>query len=122
MITVSAFDGDVWIRDIDSSPSPFPIPILLAFLKPRPLKWWHHGRHSYDIPTTQPVHSLCVESPCRCPMKPTRTLHHEVPLSPTEENRTRKAKSLPHTLIRVPNAAEQRASIAVSFEVVGRFN
>jgi hypothetical protein len=50
-----------------------------------------------------------------------QTLEPPTPEIPRELERMKKAKSLPHTLIRVPDAAEQRASIAVSFEVAGRF-
>jgi hypothetical protein len=120
MITVSAFDGDVWIRDIDSTPSPFPMPIILEFIRPRT------GRRNHAYPTRtgtpQPAHGQVCVSPCTCPTKPTQSqLDSEQPEFPCEEERLKKPKSLPH-LIRIPNAAEQRASIAVSFEVVGRFS
>lgn len=122
MLTVSAFDGDVWIRDIDSSPSPFPMPIVIAFLCPRKLTWWCSRQRGYDAPTSsrQAAHDIC-SPPCDCPVKPPESLQPEPKLS-GEMERLNKAKSLPHTLIRIPDAAEQRASISISFETLGRFN
>ncbi|KAJ3569598.1 hypothetical protein NP233_g4942 [Leucocoprinus birnbaumii] len=124
MLTVSAFDGDVWVRDIDSSPSPFPISIILDFLCPRQLKGWRGAQLTSDIPTASP---RLVRSPsppyhgdCR-PIKPLESLQpgHMIPEG---ERTSRSSRTLSQDLIRIPNAAEQRASIAVSFELLGRFN
>jgi len=120
MLTVSAFDADVWIRDIDSSPSPFPIPIILGFLHPHPLGWCNRKRHDYDntYQAAQPAHSICSLA-CNCPLKP-RQSPEPGPRSQGEERRSK--IELVQALVRLPNAAEQRTSIAVSFELLGRFN
>ncbi|KIM45042.1 hypothetical protein M413DRAFT_327728 [Hebeloma cylindrosporum] len=34
VLTVPAFDPDVWLRDVDSTPSPFPLAIIFAFAFP----------------------------------------------------------------------------------------
>jgi len=120
MLTVSAFDVDVWIRDIDSSPSPFPIPIILGFLHLHPLGLCSRNRRDYDstIQASQPAHSTCSLA-CNCPLKP-RQSPEPGPRPPGEERRSK--ISLAQTLVRLPDAVEQRASIAVSFELLGRLN
>jgi hypothetical protein len=34
ILTARSFDTSVWNRDVDSSPSPFPVPVLLAYVFP----------------------------------------------------------------------------------------
>jgi len=111
MLTVFAFDTDVWIRDIDSSPSPFPIPIILEFLRPHHLGWCRRGRR--DFQAVQPAHDICSLE-CNCPVKLRQSPEPE-PRFPGGEGRYQ--LSLPRALVRLPDAAEQRASIAVSFEL-----
>ncbi|EKM80747.1 hypothetical protein AGABI1DRAFT_126794 [Agaricus bisporus var. burnettii JB137-S8] len=108
LITVFAFDKDVWIRDIDSSPSPFPVPILIEYLRLRP-STWQRGEGNPNQPYVCQIHSIL---PCDCPAKP----------PPREDagagENPQKTKSLPHLLVRVPDAAQQRTSISISFEAV----
>lgn len=116
MITVPAYDQDVWVRDIDSSPSPFPISILFSFVFRR-----HFSSRSTHLGTTHgPCQALCLPG-CNCTAK----LHQ--PMSgipghasdtvrlPTSERR--RSESLSGSLVRIPNAAERRASIILAFEV-----
>lgn len=119
-LTVVAFDKDVWIRDMDSSPSPFPMPILFAFAFPclarRP------------APPLAPAASEALRTPCLClpgctcaakvqhspPMASLRS-----PLPPQQPRREgtlshKSSNSLSQSLVRIPDAAERRASIAVT--------
>lgn len=108
LVTVLAFDKDVWIRDIDSTPSPFPIPILIEFLHLRPSTWL---RREGNSDPTSPCRIHCI-LPCNCPAK----------LPPREDAGVdaslQKTKSFPQLLVRVPDAAQRRASISISFEAV----
>ncbi|KAF9453972.1 hypothetical protein P691DRAFT_811751 [Macrolepiota fuliginosa MF-IS2] len=117
MITVSAFDGDVWIRDIDSSPSPFPIPVLLGFICPGPYAWLYHrrGEQSNANETTELRRTPCL-SPCACPSKPEPTLQPGDSDVGEKQGGADKSRSFPHKLVRVPDAAQQRALIVVSFD------
>lgn len=120
MITVSAFDGDVWIRDIDSSPSPFPMAVLIAFLRPRPSAWLHRGSDEQDRTDMTERSRLEVHclSPCICPPKPEWTRWPEESEVDASRGPMKNARSLSHILVRVPDAAEQRTSISISFEAV----
>src|SRR6266704_2061402 len=66
ILTVPAFDRDVWIRDIDASPSPFPISVLFAFYFPcccsLPL-------NECDAPDSPVVPSIPCFPGCNCPAK-----------------------------------------------------
>jgi hypothetical protein len=113
MITVAAYDPDVWIRDMDSSPSPFPIPILFAFVLRR-----------RSSSTSQPadLRPLCLPG-CGCTVK----LHPPIPtitpdnasdtmeIMPTSERG--RSQSLRGSLVQIPRAAERRASIIVALEI-----
>jgi len=102
------------MRDLDGTPSPFPVPIIFAFVCPclarrfavaRPFvqRQQHEVRRGPEI---------CVAA-CAC--HPTKSATPEAELS-VENLALPRAANLPHHLIRVPNAAERRASIVVTFD------
>lgn len=114
MITVPAYDQDVWFRDIDSSPSPFPIPILVSYVFRR------HSSFPSALSDTR-HQALCLPG-CNCTVKlhpPTMTSNSgQISVTmgmPTSERR--RSDSLRGSLVRIPSAAERRASIIVAFEV-----
>ncbi|KAK7057484.1 hypothetical protein R3P38DRAFT_3384828 [Favolaschia claudopus] len=109
MLTVCAFDRDVWTRDMDSSPSPFPMCLLLGFISPC------CRRPDSTFSDDSPEHPSLVCLPgCNC---------HKTPLSSdTERNPEMQsiasAGSSSRSLVRVPNDVERRTSIVVAFEEV----
>lgn len=130
-LTVPAFDGDVWLRDIDSSPSPFPLAIIFAYAFPC---------IAFRIPSMrslvpQPVPQEPPPSVCHSACSPDCRHHGHIPdtahkggsvdpdvTSPPrlhiQNGEAKRAPPiLPHTLIRIPNAAEQRASIYLSLPI-----
>lgn len=121
VITACALDGDVWVRDIDSSPSPFPVPILFAFLHnclfARGKIRTSEQKNGCQINGEMPSQVPCSSPICGCPPKPACELqepqHQDLELGRIDS--TIKAKSLPLVLVRVPGAAERRTSIAISF-------
>ncbi|KAJ7128985.1 hypothetical protein C8R43DRAFT_689291 [Mycena crocata] len=110
MFTVCAFDRDVWSRDIDSSPSPFPMSLLFWFICPcfsRPA--------SNPFPTEGVHQSVCLPG-CNCSI--TKTQVPDTPetnpcLEPTPQMSMLSSRSL----VRVPNDVERRTSIVIAFEV-----
>ncbi|RDB24791.1 hypothetical protein Hypma_007956 [Hypsizygus marmoreus] len=129
IITAPAYDSDIWTRDIDSSPSPFPIPILFAFVFPclaRPSQATS-SEQSHEVHEARPV---CL-SGCNCPTKsqslviplgsPVSTQAASSEPAPTITPRasliSNRPVSLSRSLVRIPDAAERRASIAIAFEV-----
>lgn len=136
MLTVPAFDPDVWMRDIDSSPSPFPLGIISSYLFPCVASYFS-GHPPTRSPSSEPP-----PTPCLPTCSPHCTFHGRRNLSgvPKEAEYERvpstssnppplglvshgkepehKPPVLPHTLIRVPNAAERRASIYVDLPIL----
>ncbi|KAF8971057.1 hypothetical protein BDZ97DRAFT_1787477 [Flammula alnicola] len=135
ILTVPAFDADVWLRDIDSSPSPFPLAIIFAFVFPCIARRFEATRAfvSQPVPQERPTQCLatclpnctihgsspyiiCKPTPSNVENGLTAEVHQAV--LPTEEI-NRSLPILPHTLIRIPNAAERRASIYVDLQIRG---
>lgn len=122
MLTVPAFDADVWMRDIDSSPSPFPISVIFAYAFPSIARRFEATRPFVPdaIPEDNSVMCLptCLPN-CRVHDTPTRVCkdqHERVePACPMAE--IKRPPVLPHTLIRIPNAAERRSSIYVDLQI-----
>ena len=112
VITSIARDADIWTRDIDSHPSPFPLMVLLFFAFPC------LSRASYpdDLLSNEPRRNdgpLCLPG-CHCDTK----LEHAEIIDGNLLPSTRSVGgSLSRTLVRVPDAADRRAPIVVAFEV-----
>ncbi|KAJ6495667.1 hypothetical protein C8R47DRAFT_1116059 [Mycena vitilis] len=118
MLTVCAFDQDVWSRDIDSSPSPFPMAFLFGFMcpcfctQPEPTLF-------EAVPEHQGV--VCLPG-CTC-----STAKAQIPNTP-ENERNPGLEPIPsmrmvtglssRSLVRVPNDVERRTSIAIAFDAV----
>ena len=117
VLTVPAFDRDVWLRDLDSSPSPFPMQVLFAFVFPCLAPLFEATR--FLVPqssTTQEAPSLVCLPGCNCELNKFPVDQHDLPVVAT----TRSVKNAPasvsaRTLVRVPNAIEQRDSTVISF-------
>ncbi|KAJ7072582.1 hypothetical protein C8F01DRAFT_1104448 [Mycena amicta] len=103
VITVCAFDHDVWSRDIDSSPSPFPITLLLWFICP-----CLAAANMDPVPTQDTVdHQVVCLPGCNCSStKPTLTTEPEA----VPEMR------MAESLVRIPNELERRTSIVISLD------
>ncbi|KAF7321426.1 hypothetical protein MKEN_00663100 [Mycena kentingensis (nom. inval.)] len=98
-LTVCAFDGDVWARDIDQSPSPFPIRTLFCFICP--------CLTNSNVLATEdaPIHESTCMAGCACNCSNTKRRIDD------EMRET-------GLLVRIPNDVERRTSIVLSFEVV----
>ena len=122
LLTVPAFDRDVWRRDLDSSPSPFPMPVLFAFVFPCLVPFFEATRFlapQSNSPEPSPLSCLagCNYELSKCTPDCESMDQHKLPVAAT----TRSMKNAPasvsaKTLVRVPNAVEQRDSIVISFQ------
>ncbi|KAF8170333.1 hypothetical protein K438DRAFT_2024511 [Mycena galopus ATCC 62051] len=117
MITVCAFDRDCFIRDIDSSPSPFPMFFLFGFICPC------FSRPEPTFLGDVPEHSSTVCLPgCNCSIAKTQLPNvcesggnPGLEPTPTREMMSRLSS---RSLVRVPNDVERRSSIVIAFEEV----
>ncbi|KAJ7076890.1 hypothetical protein B0H15DRAFT_863110 [Mycena belliarum] len=114
IFTVCAFDRDVWSRDIDSSPSPFPMTILFRYIFPC------LSRRDTAYSPTQVVpenRTLCLPGSCNC--SKTQIPHTSEPGldQGLEAMPIMRGISSTRSLVRVPNDVERRSSIVIAFEV-----
>lgn len=117
-LTVHAFDRDVWLRDLDSSPSPFPMQVLFAFVFPCLAPFFEATRFLVPKSSIQePPSPFCLPG-CNCELNkfPIDQHEHELPVAATTRSMENAPASVSaRTLIRVPNAIEQRDSTVISF-------
>lgn len=105
VLTVPAFDPDVWLRDIDSTPSPFPMAIIFAFVFPCLAHRFESTRAfvRQSAPDDQCLPSCLLD----CNIHSDKVHANVV----AEGESMRRPPVLPHVLVRIPNAAERRATI-----------
>lgn len=114
-LTQVLHDQDVWSRDIDSSPSPFPLHIIVAHTfssLSRPFSLVTRQ----NKPTSPVLKEHCFPG-CTCSRKlPSSSLADLRTLGPTLENVTGDVSRSPHPLIniRVPTAMERPKPIAIT--------
>ena len=121
LLTVLAFDRDVWLRDLDSSPSPFPMPVLFAFVFPCLVPFFEATRFLAPQSSSQEPSSPFCPIGCNCELNKSppdfeSIDQHGLPVAAT----TRSMKNAPASvsarmLVRIPNVVEQRDSIVISF-------
>jgi len=116
LLTQVSHDQDVWSRDIDSSPSPFPLHIIVAYVfssLARPFSLVTRQNQ----PTSPASKEHCFPG-CTCSRKLSNSSSLADPrtLGPTLENATSDISRSPHPLIniRVPTAMERPKPIAVT--------
>ena len=115
-LTVLAFDRDVWLRDLDSSPSPFPMQVLFAFVFPCLAPFFDATRFLVPQSSTQEPPSLFCPPGCNCERNKFPIDQHELPDAATHRSiKNAPASVSARTLVRVPNAIEQRDSTVISF-------
>lgn len=121
LLTVPAFDRDVWLRDLDSSPSPFPMQVLFVFVFPCLVPLFEATRFLVPQPSSQePTPVFCLPG-CNCELKNhppdfESIDQHELPVVAT--TRSAPANVSARTLIRVPTAVEQRDSIQIMLNIL----
>ena len=105
VLTVPAFDPDVWLRDIDSTPSPFPLVIIFAYAFPCLARHFESTRAfvRQSAPDDQCLPHCLLD----CNIHGDRARANVA----AGEESMRRPPVLPHVLVRVPNAAERRATI-----------
>ncbi|KAF8739434.1 hypothetical protein AX14_009612 [Amanita brunnescens Koide BX004] len=123
-LTVTAFDRNVWARDIDSSPSPFPVPVVLGFYFPccysLPQTECHDTNDSQVMSTVPCLPGCNCATKLRLPDCAQATVADApVPKRGLLSGLSgwKSSGSLSRSLVRVPNAAERRSSINIAFEV-----
>lgn len=127
-LTIKAYDGDVWLRDIDSSPSPFPVDILFAFAFPSIARRFSAIESFVPFQMrTPPYPNISVCPPdCGC-QGGVRTCVKQAIIQQGVEGQSvphgrlgerRRPPVLARNLIRIPNAAERRATIIVELPVL----
>ncbi|KAJ7287320.1 hypothetical protein C8J57DRAFT_1495780 [Mycena rebaudengoi] len=120
MLTVCVFDRDVWCRDIDSSPSPFPMTFLLGTLFPC---FSTTGPFPTETTDSNPDLICIPGSVCNCSTKASISGTSEGAvemargLEPAMSMRMLAGASSTRSLVRLPNDIERRSSIHVAFEV-----
>ncbi|KAK0212476.1 hypothetical protein DFS33DRAFT_1482363 [Desarmillaria ectypa] len=127
LITACFFDPGVWQRDIDSTPSPFPIRYVLyrlfLFLFPC-LSSGESIIRSTSESDSDHSPELCLPG-CNCGSKSSMKQitsneieHSENAVSSSQDQNSGKSTmSLSRSLVRLPDEVERRTSIAISFEV-----
>ncbi|KAK0226300.1 hypothetical protein IW262DRAFT_1361153 [Armillaria fumosa] len=128
VMTACFFDPGVWQRDIDSTPSPFPMCYVLYRLSLFLFPCFSSGE-SVAQPTSEvdSGHSpeICLPG-CNCGPKPSRmvqTTSNESECSANiapsirDQNSGKCTMSLSRSLVRLPDEVERRTSIAIHFEV-----
>ncbi|KAF9528469.1 hypothetical protein CPB83DRAFT_906752 [Crepidotus variabilis] len=128
-ITTGAYDVDIWMRDIESSPSPFPPDIIFAHTFPSLALRFSATRSlvlSNSNPTMQRNIGACPPE-CSCQggrlpctkhilpspeEAPSQDMHRSVLLP-----KHRRPSALPHTLIRVPNTVERSAGFTLELPI-----
>jgi len=123
-LTVAAFDRNVWARDIDSSPSPFPVSVVLGFYFPccysQPQTSEHHNANDSQVMSTVPCLPGCN---CATKLRLPDSAQATVTDAPAPKRgllsglSSKSSGSLSQSLVRIPNAAERRSSINIAFEV-----
>ena len=116
LLTVPAFDRDVWLRDLDSSPSPFPMQVLFAFVFPCFAPFFEATRFLVHQSSSQEPPSVVCHPGCNCELNKFPIDEHDLPVADTTRNMENARTSVSaRTLVRVPNAIEQRDSTVISF-------
>jgi hypothetical protein len=122
-ITQLAFDIDVWNRDIDASPSPFPLSIIVPYAFPFAARFFPST--SQTTVTTTPVagHAYCLPG-CACTRKllppvthlrvPPTTLQLASRTSFTGSTSGGSTRSI--VPVRLPTEMERRCSIIIAFD------
>jgi hypothetical protein len=118
LFTQVLHDQDVWSRDIDSSPSPFPLHVIVTYAfssLTRPFSLVARQNRP-----TSPVSKEHCFPGCSCPHKLPNSSCIADPriLGPTLENTTGDVSRSPHPLIniRVPTAMERPKPIAITLQ------
>jgi hypothetical protein len=114
-LTVPAFDPDVWSRDIDSSPSPFPMAIIFAFTFPC-------LAHRFELTRAFVRKRIPQDDQCLPTCLPHCNIHgNKAHVNVEAGEGSIQAKRTPavppHILVRVPNAAERRMSIFLDLPI-----
>ncbi|KAG1755547.1 hypothetical protein EDB19DRAFT_413638 [Suillus lakei] len=116
LFTQVSHDQDVWSRDIDSSPSPFPLHIIVAYAFSSLTRPFSLAAHQ-NRPTSPISKEYCFPG-CSCSRKlpNSSSLADLRTLGPTLENTTGNVLRSPHPLINihVPTAMERPKPIAVT--------
>jgi len=116
LLTVPAFDRDVWLRDLDSSPSPFPMQVLFAFVFPCLAPFFEETRFMVPQSSAQEPPSLVCLPGCNCEMNKFPIDEHDLPVAATTRSMENAPASVSaKSLVRVPNAIERRDSTVISF-------
>ena len=119
LLTVIAFDRDIWRRDLDSSPSPFPMQILFAFVFPCLAPHFEATRFLVPQSNSQEPTSLFCLPDCncelnKCPLDFESIHQHELSVTATTRSLNSASPIVSaRTLVRIPNAVEQRDSIVI---------
>lgn len=124
-ITQLSFDADVWKRDIDASPSPFPMSIVMPYAFPFTARFFSCPSQTLQTtttPTSETGQAYCLQG-CTCTRKllPPPSPPH-IPIAPRLASRTSFAGSIlggsTRSLvpIRLPTEMERRHSILVAFD------
>jgi len=114
-LTIPAFDPHVWSRDIDSSPSPFPMAIIFAFTFPC-------LAHRFELTRAFVRKRIVQDDQCLPTCLPSCNVHGNKAHANVEAGEEsiqakRTPAVLPHMLVRVPNAAERRMSIFLDLPI-----
>jgi hypothetical protein len=124
ILTAHSFDVDVWNRDIDSSPSPFPVRIIFAYVFPCYTIPEADGDEEDDDDDEGRLYHASGERSCfpgcnGCQCSPRKVAPEMMVQNGTRGSLTGSSigGSLSASLVRIPNEFERRSSIMIAFEV-----
>jgi hypothetical protein len=114
ILTAFSFDTEVWYRDIDASPSPFPVPVLVAYIFP--CFFPQTSELGPDPTTDEDGHPHCLPG-CNCTKaSPPETSSYLIESMTGNNSFIQGSKS--RSLVRLPNETERRTSITIAFDVL----
>ncbi|KAF9226603.1 hypothetical protein BS17DRAFT_493238 [Gyrodon lividus] len=122
LLTQFSYDQDIWSRDIDSSPCPFPFPILMVYALPFTAKHFHMTSLQSQDPQHAPSTGEYCLPGCYCYTKPAEPSDMQTPScsfdGPRIQSYTNYVGSTRSIVpIRVPTAMEMRNATHITLNL-----
>ncbi|KIJ20292.1 hypothetical protein PAXINDRAFT_96515 [Paxillus involutus ATCC 200175] len=119
LLTQLSYDPDIWSRDIDSSPCPFPSPTLIVYALPFTAKHFHITVVESQDPRHAPSTSEYCISGCSCQTKPPESSDVQTPsgLFSIQSSTSYVGSARSNIPIRVPTAMEKQNATHIALNL-----
>ncbi|KIL00583.1 hypothetical protein PAXRUDRAFT_29670 [Paxillus rubicundulus Ve08.2h10] len=119
LLTQLSYDPDIWSRDIDSSPCPFPFPTLIVYALPFTAKHFHMIPVEFQDPQHAPSASEYCIPGCSCQTKPPESSDIPTPggLFNIQNSTSYVGSTRSIIPIRVPTAKENATHITLNLRI-----